>query len=93
MRAIGKLGGERTKQLAASRPGYYAVIGAEGGRASSKAQRERFAAGLRGLMKRAGALSRGASAPKMHRAQGRRGGKTHNPSRGEMAERLKAAVC
>jgi hypothetical protein len=43
MRAIGKLGGERTKQLAASRPGYYALIGAEGGRVSSKAQRTRFA--------------------------------------------------
>jgi hypothetical protein len=29
----------------------------------------------------------------LHRAQGRRGEKPHNPSRGEMAERLKAAVC
>lgn len=45
MRTLGKLGGERTKQLAAKRPGYYAEIGRLGGRAGSQAHRARFAAG------------------------------------------------
>jgi hypothetical protein len=43
MRALGKLGGERTKQLAAKRPGYFAEIGRLGGRAGAAAQRARLA--------------------------------------------------